>query len=302
MATLAHLTENGAGEVWFEGPELYLPMTVKHLLGATINSLLKPVGVRLTRIAEINHLQREDRRKFLELIREVEGMFQQANLSNLPSREGRTELLAELFGTNVSEALYVLEYLHRALRLKGDVCEFGVAQGATSTLMANEIRDTDKDLWLFDSFKGLPKPGAKDELIDDIFNLKSIEKYEGQMAFPVTSVQAKLLRISFPAERVKIVDGFIEDTVASSLLPDRVCFAYIDFDFYNPIRLALQLLHERLAPGGFLVVDDYGFFSSGAKTAVDEFIEEHRDAYELTLPPKFAGHFGILHRKKQEPH
>ncbi len=73
-------------------------------------------------------------------------------------------------------------HLNRALGLDGDVCEFGVAQGATSALIANEIRGTEKDLWLFDSFEGLPKPTDHDILIDDIFNLGSIDRYQGTMA------------------------------------------------------------------------------------------------------------------------
>jgi hypothetical protein len=239
-----------------------------------------------------------DKQKLLEVIKEFQGCFQELIFTGRPACDGRTELLAGLLGTNVSEALYLLEYLHRSLPLEGDVCEFGVAQGATSALVANEIRETNKHLWLFDSFEGLPKPSAKDQLIDDIFNLGSIEKYQGQMVCPQDLVQSRLQAISFPPGRVKIVAGFIEETVGRPPLPDKVCFAYIDFDFYDPIRLALQFLHERLSRGSFLMVDDYGFFSSGAQTAVDEFVAKHGQAYDLILPAKFAGHFSILHRRK----
>src|SRR5450755_2563393 len=82
-----------------------------------------------------------------------------------PVPEGRSELLAKLLGTQLSEAVYIINCLHRSLKLPGDVCEFGIAQGATSALLANEIRDTDKLLWLFDSFEGLPTPTEKDSLI-----------------------------------------------------------------------------------------------------------------------------------------
>ena len=100
-----------------------------------------------------------------------------------PVPEGRSELLAKLLGTQLSEAVYIINYLHRSLKLPGDVCEFGVAQGATSALLANEIRDTDKLLWLFDSFAGLPKPTEKDTLIHDIFGLGTIESTQGTMAY-----------------------------------------------------------------------------------------------------------------------
>lgn len=269
-------------------------------LGTMINNLIKSSGLRLGRRSEYERLAAgiTNKQNLLEVVKELQGCFQELIFRDLPSREGRTELLAGLFGTNVSEAMYLIEYLHRSLPLEGDVCEFGVAQGATSALIANEIRETNKHLWLFDSFAGLPAPGEKDQLIDDIFNLGSIEKYEGQMACAQDLVQSKLRDISFPPERVKIFAGFIEETAARPPLPDKVCFAYIDFDFYDPIRLVLEYLDDRLSPGGFLMVDDYGFFSSGAQTAVDEFVGKHGEAYDLILPLKFAGHFSILHKRQ----
>jgi O-methyltransferase len=211
-----------------------------------------------------------------------------------PAPEGRSELLAQLLGTQLSEAVYVINYLHQSLRLPGDVCEFGVAQGATSALLANEIRHTDKLLWLFDSFEGLPKPTKKDKLIHDIFSLGAIEKYTGTMAYGVDEVLARLRAISYPPGRVKIVPGFIEETISRVDLPERVCFAYVDFDFYEPILITLNYLNEHLSKGGSIVVDDYGFFSSGAGTAVDEFLAAHWSEYDLVLPDKSAGHFAIL--------
>ena len=211
-----------------------------------------------------------------------------------PVPEGRSELLAKLLGTQLAEAVYLINYLHQSLKLPGDVCEFGVAQGATSALLANEIRHTDKLLWLFDSFAGLPKPTEKDTLIHDIFSLGTIEKYQGTMAYGVDEVLERLRSISYPLSRVKIVPGFIENTVSLGDLPDRVCFAYVDFDFYEPILIALNYLNKHLSKGGCILVDDYGFFSSGAEAAVDEFVGAHPSEYEFILPEKSAGYFVIL--------
>ena len=62
------------------------------------------------------------------------------------------------------------------------MCEFGVAEGETSAVIANEIAESKKSFHLFDSFEGLPKPTAKDKLKDDLFSLGSIEAYAGTMA------------------------------------------------------------------------------------------------------------------------
>ncbi len=95
--------------------------------------------------------------------------------------------------------------------------------------------------------------------------------------------------------------GFIEDTIHGSGLPESVCFAYVDLDFYDPIRIALDFLATHLSVGGTVVVDDYGFFSAGAKTAVDVFIEKHQADFQFSLPPAFAARstpFCILKRMR----
>ena len=48
----------------------------------------------------------------------------------------------------------------------------------------------------------------------------------------------------------------------------------LDADTYAPTRLALRCLYPGLAPGGYLILDDYGSFP-GCREAVDEFRAEH---------------------------
>lgn len=267
------------------------------------NEILKPFGFELCWRNEYKWLASEHRtlnEKYNEIISEIHGCFSELIFPKLPQCNQRTELLAKLIGTPVSESMYILGCLHESLHLDGDVCEFGIAQGATSALLANEIQMTQKHLWLFDSFKGLPRPTDKDVLINDIFNLGSMEKYEGTMACYIHEVQNKLQDIGFPPSRTKIVSGFIEETIKYKELPKKVCFAYIDFDFYNPIMVALRFLNDSLSNGGSVVIDDYGFFSAGAKTAVDEFVEKNNSRYEVIFPYKFASKstpFCILRKK-----
>lgn len=237
--------------------------------------------------------------KYKSLINEVNSLYQERILPEF--HEGnymRVSLMSKLLGTQISEAIYIINFLNKATFVKGDVCEFGIAQGSTSTLIANEISQTSKNLWLFDSFEGLPKPTEKDLLKDDICNLGSIAAYQGTMAFNVNMVLERLSEIAFPLDRVKIVPGFIEKTIKHPNLPNCISFAYIDFDFYEPIKIALEYLENNLSIGGYIIVDDYDFFSTGAKTAVDEFMNNRNDRFSFSLPCKAAGHFCILERTR----
>jgi len=141
-------------------------------------------------------------------------------------------------------------------------------------------------------------------------NLGSVESYEGEMSFSIESVSNKLKDINFPISRTKIIPGWIEETIKGPNIPKKVCFAYVDFDFYEPTLEALKFLDFVLTINGFIVVDDYEFFSAGAKAAVDEFIDAKRENYqtifpflktpaEMPYPGESAGkNFIILHKLK----
>lgn len=254
----------------------------------------KTSGQELSKLIEeynylkmMQHVHRKD-------TAEIEELYRKFVFPDLPVREDRYEDFNHLIGTSVGEAVYIVYFLHQSFDVSGDVCEFGVAQGATSRLLAREIMHTDRGLWLFDSFEGLPQPTEKDKLLDDIFNLGVIEKYQGTMKCRVEEVLERLKEIAFPLQRTRLVKGWIEDVVKGSDHPQKVAFAYVDFDFYEPTRLTLDYLDSRLSVGGSLVVDDYGYFSEGAKTAVDEFRNKVGTRYQFRLPLDLAGKFCIL--------
>lgn len=265
-------------------------MTMKEIIRKSLSLL----GYKIERVDNQNPLEP----KYHRLIKEVYGLYKELKLTSLKSDidSKSIALMANLDGTQISEAVYLLNALEQTLSLKGDVCEFGVAQGLTSALFAHSIRSSDKNLWLFDSFEGLPAPTEKDKLKDDIFDLKNIEAYQGTMSHAKEKVIKNLQNVEFPASRTKIVDGFIEKTIQSTELPKVVAFAYVDFDFYNPIKIALDFLHTVLVKGGIIIIDDYDFFSEGAKIAVDEFLSEKRSEYVMELPISSAGKFAILIR------
>lgn len=272
-------------------------MGFRYQIARASNTVLSRFGARLEKTGATQQWQFDDLNdRYDRNVLELYQCLISTQFTQLPVVAGRANCLCKLVGTNISEAVWLLDSLHGSMAFDGDVCEFGIAEGATSALLANEIRATEKKLWLFDSFEGLSQPTSEDELIDDIFDLGSMEAYAGKMKYDISEVQGRFAAIEFPIERVAIVPGFIEDSLKRNHLPTGVSFAYVDFDFYQPILDALHFLHRVITLGGSIVVDDYGFFSSGAKKAVDEFHESYRDSYELVLPPEWAGHFAIFKR------
>lgn len=238
---------------------------------------------------------------FKNLAQAYEQLFNESMVTKktIVPNETRFKLLARLLGTPPSEAYFIIDALAQCKDLEGDVCEFGVAHGETSALIANEIAlSSNKIFHLFDSFEGLPKPSEKDQLKDDIFSLGDMENYAGKMSCMEDFVIARLKAISFQSKRYVIHKGFFEEVIhQDDKLPEKVCFAYVDFDFYEPIKLALEFLHQRTSSGAMIIVDDYNFFSTGPKSAVDEFIKEknlNAPLYECFVPNSQYGYFAVL--------
>ncbi|MFV1992200.1 MAG: TylF/MycF/NovP-related O-methyltransferase, partial [Acidimicrobiales bacterium] len=249
-------------------------------LNRLVNSVLGSLGFRIIPISREPHESSEMSPNTFDNFTSLAIAYEQLHNENhgsgaIPADDLRPLLLSRLQGTRPGEAYHIIECLSLTKSIRGDVCEFGVAQGETSALIANEIRDTDKVLHLFDSFQGLSKPTGKDQLRDDIFSLGSIEAYEGSMAYPQKAVLSSLAALQFPEDRLVIHPGFIETTISTDAqLPNHISLAYIDFDLYQPITTALRFVAEALLPGGVIIVDDYDHFSTGAKIAVDEFFSE----------------------------
>ncbi len=237
--------------------------------------------------------------KFTRVVRSLYALMKDSVLPSIPPlTEVRLRGLTSLMGLPVPQAVYIIDLLAKTSSLEGAVCEMGVAQGCTSRLIANELKDSTKELWLFDSFQGLPLPTAEDELINDILGLGSMKAYVGRMKTPRSLVEEKLAECAFPRERVHIVEGlFNETTSKKERLPTRCSFAFVDFDLYKPIKDALDYLNTALVAGGHVVVHDYDFFSSGAKKAVDQFVAQNHDAYEFFFPHDIAQGIVILKRQ-----
>ena len=49
----------------------------------------------------------------------------------------------------------------------------------------------------------------------------------------------------------------------------------LDGDWYASTKVCLDCLYDKVVSGGFVIVDDYGYYE-GCRKAVDEFIDKKR--------------------------
>lgn len=202
--------------------------------------------------------------------------------------------LARLTGTSLLEGAYILKALRDTQAVAGDWCEYGVATGRTSALLAQAIKPPRK-LWLYDSFEGLPAPHAsKDVLITDLYNKGSMEAYQGMLSFPEQIVRGELASVRPGDDWFRITKGWITAESLKTTSPAQIAFAYLDMDFYQSTLDVLLMLVELMPKGGVAIVDDYGQFSEGVRIAVSEIMEAHPGAWSLEHP--FTSKFVVLTR------
>ena len=85
-------------------------------------------------------------------------------------------------------------------------------------------------------------------------------------------VRGNMTRTGYPAERMRFVKGKVEDSIPGEV-PLQIALLRLDTDFYESTYHELRHLYPRLAPGGVLIIDDYGHWA-GARKATDQYFAE----------------------------
>ena len=189
--------------------------------------------------------------------------FQWPQLDWIQNREFN-EYLA-LFGETRQMDTHRRWMLYQLLRLvapvEGDTAECGVFRGCGSWLILLEAKRAKRMHHIFDSFEGLSAP-----LREDGAHWK-----KGDLSAPETVVAQNLASFEgyFKLHRGWIPERFPE------VGDRRFAFVHIDVDLKDPTLESLRFFYPRLARGGVLVCDDYGFASCpGATRAIDEYLAD----------------------------
>ncbi|MTI43562.1 macrocin-O-methyltransferase TylF [Roseibium hamelinense] len=161
--------------------------------------------------------------------------------------------------------------------LPGHVFELGVYKGASITRLAT-FRDAlendfSRKIVGFDAFGEFPTDGLQVE--DD---LKFIKEFEGKGGHGLAIEELKALLEDKSFENFELVRGNVFDTLPAYLEkhPEtRLAFLHLDMDVKEPTDFALELLYDRIVPGGLIVLDDYNAVA-GETISVDDFIRKQR--------------------------
>lgn len=176
--------------------------------------------------------------------------------------------------------------LYRAIKyisesnIPGSIVECGVWKGGSMMLTAqtlNECGDTARDLYLYDTFEGMPEPSEKDVKIRTGVSGKEMwekKNTEGGWAKEgLEQVQKNMQIISYPSKKIHYIKGKVEETIPDTI-PEEIALLRLDTDWFSSTYHELKNLYPKLSSGGILIIDDYGSWS-GSKEATDQYFKEN---------------------------
>lgn len=167
-----------------------------------------------------------------------------------------------------------------AARVPGAFVECGVWRGGSMMAVALtllRLGQTDRDLYLYDTFAGMTEPGTEDVRVTGepaAELLERLPRASNEWAVAtLEEVRSAMGGVGYPEERIRYVVGRVEETLPEHA-PAEIALLRLDTDWYASTRHELEHLYPRLASGGVLIVDDYGHWQ-GQRRAVDEYLAEH---------------------------
>jgi O-methyltransferase len=165
----------------------------------------------------------------------------------------------------------------------GAILEVGVWRGGTGALMAARAAGLglDETIYLCDTWKGVAKTGEVDIYYRD-------GKHDDASPELVEELIARL-----GLANVELLEGVFPEDTAERISDRTFRLCHCDVDVYESARGVLEWVWPRLAPGGLVVFDDYGF---PACPGVTKLVDEQRMREDRLVLHNLNGHGLIVKR------
>ncbi len=168
--------------------------------------------------------------------------------------------------------------------IEGDYVECGVWKGGNLILfkkfLENENQKEKKSIYAFDTFEGMTEPDKNDYDLSnhlDAIDLMKSDKNKSSNIWGVCSIENVKKNLSKNLKNlngINLIKGPVEKTLTiKENIPDCISLLRLDTDWYSSTKKELEVLYEKVTPGGIIIIDDYGHWG-GAKKAVDEFFKD----------------------------
>jgi Macrocin-O-methyltransferase (TylF)/Glycosyltransferase WbsX len=152
-------------------------------------------------------------------------------------------------------------------QVPGDFLEAGVWRGGATIFMKGILAAygvQDRQVWVADSFRGLPVPDEVNFPQDVPIDQSVFE----ELAVSLEQVKANFARYDLLDDRVRFLEGWFKDTLPTAPV-DALAVLRLDGDYYESTIQILESLYHKVSPGGFVIVDDYGCIEACREAVTD---------------------------------
>lgn len=169
-----------------------------------------------------------------------------------------------------------LEFFKQTSTIRGEIVELGIFKG-NSFFRWIKFRDlleqtNSRKIIGFDMFGDFPEANfEEDKAKRDAF----VAETDGGKSISLEEIN-ELLNSQDLNKNVDLIKGDILITLDDYLKKNphlKISLLHIDVDLYEPVKIILEKLYDRVTKGGIIVFDDYGAFS-GTNKAVDDFFND----------------------------
>ena len=174
--------------------------------------------------------------------------------------------------TDIDYLTPLIRSMRNVFGIPGDFAELGVMYGESFVRVCREAAKEGRTAHAIDSFTGMAEPTERDRSPDGV-------QYYPKGRFDTDGTGQLIGRLQRECKSCdwRIWQGFVPE-VFDRVQIDRLAFAYIDMDHYEPTLAALPWVWDRLSLGGIILCDDYfGNRDHLATPAIDEWMAENCD-------------------------
>lgn len=198
----------------------------------------------------------------------------------------RKGLQLDLNGTALSKILARFQLYQRIEHTPGDVVECGVYRGAALFQWANFVEifspKSQREVIGFDTFAGFPDNHTR---VNDGDSIRNLAKEIHPRSVDELVRLATELGID---HRIKLIEGDAATTIPSFAKSNpslRIALLHLDFDTYEPTRIALDHLYPHVVSGGLVLFDQYGDRDWNETEAVDTFFRDQGSTVKFVRIP-----------------
>jgi hypothetical protein len=167
----------------------------------------------------------------------------------------------------------------------GDLIETGVWRGGVCIFMRAILRAhqvTDRNVWLADSFEGMP---VADEGSGGRDHAMRLHRFNDVLGVSLEEVKENFERYGLLDEAVRFLPGWFADTLTVAPI-EKISVLRLDGDLYDSTMQALTALYHKVSPGGFVIVDDFGL--NTCRMAIMDFRSKHGITDEILAIDRFS--------------